>query len=705
MSATYLRPALLIFTYSVFSLSLLSCATSPDADSMGAITDDSSSITTQPLLNSEYSYRQSDFIDLSQDRAASTEIQGDLEFLNLAEGEPFDENAFRRLVEAEELPSGIVLNFEGADIKRVISLVIGKIMGENYLIDPAVKGTVTLKTEKPLNRDTVFYMLENVLDLYDARISKRKGHYRIFPKEKPGLSMIGFGDIDARTKLGYGYRIVPLEYVSSGEMVKILESVTNEETIILADDARNLIILGGTSENVKNMLNAIDMFDVDWMKGTNVGLIKVNYSKVNDVLDDLKKMIAINQGTVESGGILSLDAIERLNSILVITRQYTYLQRVMEWTRKLDIPAQGAGSNLYVYRIKNSSAEELADLLSELFDSGYAGDDGATLGGEEDITGPGSFPIIFGTADSAEAQPVQAEEDDSVEPSPSSEIKIIAATDSNSLLISATPNEYSKIELALEMLDIPPLQVLMEVTIMDVQLAGNFSYGIQWFIEHGDENDGGAAIIGDALTFPQTFSYAGVRSAGDIRAILGLLASDGKVKVLSSPSVMVRNNHRAAIRVGDQQPVTAAAVNETGTIIATSVEYVDTGILLDIKPSITSSGTVNVELTQEVIDVGDIDIVTGQRTFLNRNVNTVVSVGNGETIIIGGLIRTNSAVSKSGVPGLRDIPGIGFLFGKTVTSDIRTELVIILSPRIVRNPDENNAVMKEYKTKFQNLEF
>jgi general secretion pathway protein D len=703
---TYLKPALLIFTYSVFGLSLLSCATSPDADSMGAVTDDSISITTQPLPNSEYSSRQSDFIDQSQDSAESTAIQGDLEFLNLAEGEPFDVNEFRRLVEAEELPSGIILNFEGADIKRVISLVIGKIMRENYLIDPAVKGTVTLKTEKPLNRDTVFYMLENVLDLYDARISKRKGHYRIFPKEKPGLSMLGFGDIDTRTKLGYGYRIVPLEYVSSGEMVKILESVTNEETIIRADDARNLLILGGTSENVKNMLNAIEMFDVDWMKGTNVGLIKVNYSKVNDVLDDLKKMIAINQDTVESGGILNLDAIERLNSILVITRQYTYLQRVMEWARKLDIPAQGAGSNLYVYQVKNSTAEELAGLLSELFDTGNdVGIDDATLGGEEDITGPGSVPITIGAADSTEAQPVHAKEDNSVEPSPRADIEIIAASDSNSLLISATPNEYSKIELALEMLDIPPLQVLMEVTIMDVQLTGNMSYGIQWFVDHGDANDGGSAIIGDALTFPQTFSYAGVRSGGDLRVILGLLASDGKVKVLSSPSVLVRNNHRAAIRVGDQQPISQASVNENGTVIATSVEYRDTGILLEIKPSITSSGTVNVELTQEVIDVGDIDTATGQRTFLNRNLNTSVSVDNGETIILGGLIRTNSAVSKSGIPGLRDVPGIGFLFGKTVTSDVRTELVIMLSPRIIRNPDENNAVMQEYKAKFQNAEF
>jgi len=110
-------------------------------------------------------------------------------------------------------------------------------------------------------------------------------------------------------------------------------------------------------------------------------------------------------------------------------------------------------------------------------------------------------------------------------------------------------------------------------------------------------------------------------------------------------------------------------------------------------------------LTQDVIDVGEIDDATGQRTFLTRNLNTSVSVGNGETIILGGLIRTNKATTKSGVPGLRDIPGIGFLFGKTINSDVRIELVMTLTPRIIRNSSENNDVIREYKAKFQNIDF
>ena len=634
---------------------------------------------------------------------ASTAIQGNIEFLNNAGGDVFDLQGFRQLLQAEERPAGIVLNFEDADIKEVVSLIIGKILKQNYLIDPAVNGRVTLKTERPLNRDTVFYMLENILDLYGARIVRRTGHYRIFPKANSGTSMLGFGEIDSRVKLGYGYRVVSLEYVSAGEMVKILESVTDKETIIRADEARNLVIIGGTSEDVRNMLNAISMFDVDWMKGTNVGLIQIKYSNSNDVLEDLQKVLASNQLEAESGGIMTLNSIERLNSIMIITRQYSYLRRIEEWIRKLDVPTQGAGSRLYIYQVKNLTATELAAVLGELFGTGQ---EQTSIDDDEDVTGPGSMPVLLTepfTDAAVRDTVIETDEIDTI-PKPASHIQIIAAEDTNSLLISATPIQYAKMELALSKLDVPPLQVLLEVTIMDVALKDEFSYGMQWFIEHGDGGDGSTAVvIGDSLSFAQTFSFAGVW--GDVRALLGLLASDGRVDVLSSPSILVRNNHKASIRVGDQQPISTAVLNESGTIIASSVVYRDTGILLEIQPSITASGIINVELSQEVVDVGDIDAATGQRTFLNRNLNTTVSVKNGETIILGGLIRSNKAVSKSGVPGLRDIPGIGFLFGKTVTADTRTELLMVMSPRIIRNPQENNEVLKEYKSKFSHLDF
>lgn len=691
------------------ALFLNACATTPGSDAEVPATPSETELTSAADDSSSASDA---FEILPRIETDSGAIEGDLEFLNTAEGDLFDVDAFRRQIEVEERPSGIVFNFEGADIKRVVALVIGRILNENYLIDPNVKGTVTLKTEKPLNRDTVFYMLESVLDLYGAKISRRKGHYRIYPQDTPGSSVLGLGDIDARMKLGFGYRVVPLEYVSASEMVKILETVTGEERDIRADDARNLIILGGTSENVANMLDAIELFDVDWMKNTNVALMRINHTDVDDILADLRVMLAANQGEVETGGVLRLETIERLNSILVITRQAVYLERVRDFVRKLDVPAQGAGSKLYVYPVKHSTADDLAGLLETLFSADKGQEAG--FADDEDLTGPGSIPITLSpTPKAEEAEPVVAVETnvtasksggDTKSERPAAQIRIVPVPDSNSLMIFATPSQFASIELALKEIDVPPMQVLMEVTIMDVQLTGDLAYGIQWFLENGTAGDSDSATLGDALNFPQTLSYAGVRDGGDLRAVLGLLSAEGKVEVLSSPSVLVRNNNSASIRIGNQQPIGTASLNSDGTIIASSVTFRDTGVLLEIEPTITSSGTVNVSLTQDVIDVGDIDDATGQRTFLNRNLNTTVSVNNGQTIILGGLIRTNKATTSSGVPGLRDIPLLGFLFGKTITSDVRTELVIMMSPRIIRDLDENNDVIREYKAKFQNID-
>jgi len=449
-----------------------SCATTPGSDDADSATPSETVISRAADDRGSPSAALADPYEiLPEIETANGAIQGDLEFLNYAEGDDlFDVEAFRRQIEAEERPSGIVFNFEDADIKRVVALVIGRILNENYLIDPNVKGTVTLKTERPLNRDTVFYMLESVLDLYGAKISRRKGHYRIYPKDAPGgASVLGLGEIDARMKLGFGYRIVPLEYVSASEMVKILETVTGEDREIRADDTRNLLILGGTSENISNMMNAIELFDVDWMKNTNVALIRIIHTNVDDILEDLRIMFAVNQGEVEAGGVLRLETIERLNSILVITRQFSYLQRVRDFVRKLDVPAQGAGSRLFVYQVKHSTADDLAGLLTSLYDTESEDEQG--IAGDEDLTGPGSIPETLSPANLVEqAEPVVTNktlvigsDDGSEAPPPSAQLKIVPVPDSNSLLIFATPSQYASIEFALEKIDTPPLQVLMEV--------------------------------------------------------------------------------------------------------------------------------------------------------------------------------------------------------------------------------------------------
>lgn len=628
------------------------------------------------------------------------EVTGNFSLINEGDGNYLNIKSFRKRAEAINTKSGISLNFENASINEVVSMIIGKILHDNYLIDPAVKGVVNLQSTRNLNKESVFYVLENILDIHGAKIVRHSGHYRILPKNKPVMGMVGINNDDVSRRLGYGFRVVPLRFIATDEMVKILETVTNKSSIIKSDEKRNLLILGGSSNDISIMTDTVNLFDVDWMQGTSVALLKIKYSNVTDVISDLNKMLQSVGAKGTAGNIVTLEPIERLNSIMLISKNLEYIKKIESWVSKLDIPSGGEGKKLYVYSIKHTNAEELSSTLTDLF-SGARPD---VISESAEPLAPGAKPVVLTSTNEQGKQKTNTDEDiKNDQGADNASVRIIPANDSNSLLIMSTPGEYSKIEEALQLLDIPPLQVLIEVTIMDVRLTDELSYGMQWFFsESGGSYDSNITVGGD-LSFDQTFSYSAVKQSGNVRRLLGALASDGRVDVLSSPSLLVRNNAKASIRVGDQQPITTALIGAEGNIVASSVQFKDTGVILEIKPTVNMSGTVNVNISQEVTDIGDIDDATGQRAFLRRSIKSAVSVADGETIILGGLIRSNKADVESGVPGLRDIPLLGGLFGKTITSEQRTELIVMLSPKIIRNSRENNKVAEEYKKKFSKL--
>jgi len=198
------------------------------------------------------------------------------------------------------------------------------------------------------------------------------------------------------------------------------------------------------------------------------------------------------------------------------------------------------------------------------------------------------------------------------------------------------------------------------------------------------------------------FSYAITDRGGLVRALLNTLASDSKVKVLSSPQVMVVDNQQAVIRVGTQQPISGQQTIVSDNVV-NSYAYKDTGVLLEVLPRVNSGGMVNMEVKQEVIDVGTVDSATGQRSFLQRSVTSKVAVKNGQTLVLGGLIRDNRTDSQGGVPVLYKIPVLGALFGNTSENMDRTELIVLITPRVVQNTQEADQVTEEIKRKMREI--
>ena len=279
----------------------------------------------------------------------------------------------------------------------------------------------------------------------------------------------------------------------------------------------------------------------------------------------------------------------------------------------------------------------------------------------------------------------------------------------NALLIHAPRRDYDKIREALRRLDVPPTQILIEASILEVTLIDELSYGLQWAFNNGL---GGNGRTGTGLFNPNSsggigaeqpgFSYTITNRAGEVRAVLNALAQKNLVNVISSPSIMVLDNHNAQIQVGNQQPIRSSVVLTDGGNTQTSIEFKDTGVLLDVLPSVNAGGLVTMDVSQAVTDVGPVDEATGQRSFLQRQILSRVSVRSGETVVLGGLIRDNTSQGNLGVPFLKDIPLLGNLFRTQSRTTDRTELVVLITPRALKNDEQLRAVSDEMRRRFSN---
>ena len=674
-------------------------------------------------------------------------------------------------------PGEVTLNFEGADIRDVVKVVF-ETLKENYTVDPQVQGEVTVQTSRPLAKEALLPTLETMLRMSNAVLVRDGGIYRIIP----AAGAVQKGSLVPRLgggKVGYGVRIVPLRYVSAAEMQAIIAPFLPEGGILRADTARNLLILAGTPQELANVQGTIDTFDVNWLKGMSVGMFRLRNVDSQAMATNLNQLLGEGSGTPVAG-LLRFVPLSKLNAVLVVTPQAEYLKEVAVWIERLD---GVGGERLYVYQVQNSRAEYVAELLNGLFNlggggrggrsgelapglrsgqlsgsgsgasgglssGGGLGTSGGLSGGSISGLGGGTSSLSSGSAASAGGSSALGAGSSGGALSagggrtggraagtsgggggggvgsggPSAgmeEVRIVADTENNALLIWATNQNYERIIGTLQKMDVMPRQVLIEATIAEVTLTGRLQYGLQWFFTNGVGSNNGKDFTGtgsldinaDNLTIndvlggrdPGSFSYAITDGGGLVRALLNTLASDSKVKVLSSPQVMVVDNQQAVIRVGTQQPVLGQISSSTSTGNLQSYEYKDTGVLLEVLPRVNSGGMVNMEVKQEVIDVGNIDVATKQRAFLQRSVTSKVVVKSGQTLVLGGLIRDNRTEAQGGLPILYKIPVLGSLFGNTSEALDRTELIVLITPKVVQNSQEAEQVTEEIKRKMREI--
>ena len=661
------------------------------------------------------------------------------------------------------------LNFADMPIADVVKMILGDLLNENYVISAGVSGTVTFSTARPVTPEQAFSVLEMLLSWNNLALVYVDGQYSVVPAANAVRGNLTPRVGPAALARGYEVRAVPLQYIAATEMEKLLAPYAKEGSILKADNSRSLIVLAGSKRELENYMSTIEVFDVDWIKGMSIGLVTLEQVEAKTLAPELDQIFGEQSGSPLAGmfrfiPIERLNAVlvitpqrryleeaERWITRLDKggntpgVRLYVYDVKNVKATDLADRLNEIFGSSGGEGRPANTSSAagnvapglipvELSSSSGTSMNLSQPGENRTAI---EKRNTPTPYQSNPNSSDSSTFQPavvpggpvVSVNGDQGLAIVEGEEIRITAVEENNQLIVRATPAQYEAISGAVRKLDTVPLQVHIEARLLDVSLNNNLKFGVQWYFENAlgnlprlgpdDPDDDGtsalkAAIRGDreGQITPSGVSwvFAG-RRAG---ALVTMLQDEGDVKVLSAPSVMVLNNTEALINIGQQIPVVSSYINPIsqpgggGGISQSQVQFRDTGIILNVKPRVNPGGLVFMEIKAEQSTPGAASTAAafgGNVPVDKKTIKTEVAVQSGDTILLGGLIQQNDGNSQSGVPGLMKIPLLGRLFSTSSRDTTRKELLVLITPTVVRGgAEEARELTEEYKKRFLGLE-
>ena len=605
----------------------------------------------------------------------------------------------------------VILNFSDMPINDAVNAILGDILGRRFIVEGGLDGTITLQSSRPVEQDALLPILENVLRSKGAAIIDEGSHLRIVSIGNASRQ----GRISQGQSLpGFGVHVAPLQYVSAPEMARILEPIAPEGSILRVDRSRNMILLSGTQSEISTLVETISIFDVDWLAGMSFGVYPLTTGNPEDVIRDLEALFS-NQSETPIEGLVRFLPNTRLNAVIAITPTPSILRHVDTWITKFDDVQAQSKEQLFVYDVQNGTATELAQVLQSVLG-------GQTTSRQSPSSiAPGLRERAVSSSDvNSESQNVGSSISETFTRSESStgfelgngsplvsgdSISVFPYDSKNSLVVVATPGDYRGLLSILEKLDIVSNQVLIEATIAEVTLRDELSLGLQWFFQD-NENQITLSNANNGSVGPVFPGFSYIFSQQDAQIALNALASITDVNVVSSPSLMVLDNQTAVLQVGDEVPVVTqqSVTNSVNTPLFNSISFRDTGVILSVTPRVNDSGLVLLEIEQEVSSVTQ-TVTSGidSPTIQQRRIETTVAVNDGESLALGGLIEDGLTRTSSGVPFISSIPLVGNLFKNESDQDERTELLIIITPRVIRNMDEARKVTDEYRSRLNTL--
>ncbi len=603
---------------------------------------------------------------------------------------------------APSAPGVVSFNLQNADLAQFIS-VVARELKMNYIVDSAVKGTVTISTSGDLRREDLLPILESVLKINGATAVRTGNFFRIIPSAQAAKNPLEVFKGPSSAELPPDDRVVmqilPLRFVFASDMAKVLTPFLTDSGVAAVHEAGNILILADTSLNVKRLMEIIEEFDSTTLARQRIQLMAVENNVASGLVPELESIFSA-YAFAEKTTPIRFVAIDRINSILVVTPDPSAFEEVQKWVEKLDQPAPPSGVQTFIYRVQNSEADYLANILGRMQGSQEAPSQarpGATAiqgGGEATAgaRGPSATREVSSSASEIESGQTAG-----------GGVRVTTDPVNNALIFQCTAQQYSEILNTLKQLDVIPREVMIEARVYEVTLTGNLSFGVDYFLQqrsNAERKPLGSFSAANAL---QASAGTLIGQTRELMAFLNASENRSRVRVLSAPTLLATDNSDARIQVGSEIPIlTSQGVVpvQTGgsSLFTNTIQNRDTGIILSVIPRITSTGLVSLKISQEISSAQPPPAGSIQSpSFLKRSITTRAVVANGQTIGLGGLIQSSVTTTKNRIPLLGDIPGLGVLFGNTSYNQTRTELIVLLTPHIIKSSEEANDATRQLR--------
>ncbi len=598
------------------------------------------------------------------------------------------------------------ITLDNMDIYPVLDQVLGRILELNYVVDPAIKGTISLNIKGDYTKSEFLDLFNSILQIHNLAITRgAQGLYKVVRKAssaKAGSEVVNIGE--RVTHPGDVISVFQLHYLSAAHVIANLRNFISPGAVIVAEPSSNAVLLVDTAENVAKLSKILALMDTDLFKDIHWRFYTLEYTDVDDLSRDLDKIFKTKGLYIRPGidpGGLQILPLKTINSLLVVTKWEEVLDVVGHWVTQLDQEISQKGTQVYVYFVQNGKASNIADLLRQL----YGGKPSERKGKKEVLVEREKKPA------KQQAVPYTGEL--------AGEVEIIADEVNNAILIKATQRDYAILSEVLKEIDIVPRQVLIDVLIVDVSLKKGLEYGVQWFLKARGFDTGGGDMTADIGLNKPDFGLeedtllgsdlagfsAALFSGKDLRALINLLASETEANIVSAPNILAVDNQESTIEVVEDQPTVGSSQTTAEGSVTQTIQYRSVGVILKVTPLINESGLVSMEIAQEVSNFLGKSEVEGISSpiFQTRKATTNLVVYDGHTIIIGGLMQTRREKIHSGIPILKDLPILGYLFGSWGFSNDKTELLIAITPHVIQSKEQADALTREFSQKVKSI--